>query len=130
PVGLARAFADREPAATATASTRTVTAEAPVVLDATFVASAADVMRMPPPVSAELAFAGKSNVGKSSLINALVGRKKLARTSSTPGCTRKLIALRIVLKEGTLDFIYLPGYGYARVSKAERRAWGPMIERF
>jgi GTP-binding protein len=100
------------------------------VLDATFVASADDVLRMPPPVFAELAFAGKSNVGKSSLINALVGRKKLARTSSTPGCTRKLVVLRIELRDGTLDLVDLPGYGYARVSKTERRSWGPMIERF
>jgi GTP-binding protein len=107
-----------------------VIAEAPIVLEAEFLASAEDVLRLPPPVFAEVAFAGKSNVGKSSLINALVGRKKLARTSSTPGCTRKLIALRIVLREGTLDLIDLPGYGYAKVSKAERRAWGPMIERF
>jgi GTP-binding protein len=107
-----------------------MTAQAPIVLKASFLASAENVERLPPPVFAEVAFAGKSNVGKSSLINTLVGQKKLARTSSTPGCTRKLVALRIELKAGTLDFIDLPGYGYAKVSKAERRGWGPMIERF
>jgi GTP-binding protein len=105
-------------------------AAAPTVLSANFLASAEDVRTLPPPLFAELAFAGKSNVGKSSLINALAGRKKLARTSSTPGCTRKLIALRLELRQGTLDFMDLPGYGYAKVSKSERRAWGPMIERF
>jgi GTP-binding protein len=104
--------------------------EAPNVIDASFLAAAEDVLALPSPVFTELAFAGKSNVGKSSLINALVGRKKLARTSSTPGCTRKLVLLRVQLREGTLDLIDLPGYGYAKVSKAERRAWGPMIERF
>jgi GTP-binding protein len=100
------------------------------VLDASFVASAEDARDLPAPLYAELAFAGKSNVGKSSLINALVGRKKLARTSSTPGCTRKLVLLRIALRGGTLDLVDLPGYGYARVSKSERASWGPMIERF
>jgi GTP-binding protein len=105
-------------------------APAPTVLAANFLAAAEDVQSLPPPLFAELAFAGKSNVGKSSLINALAGRKKLARTSSTPGCTRKLVALRLELRQGTLDFMDLPGYGYAKVSKSERRAWGPMIERF
>src|SRR5262249_4141011 len=51
-------------------------------------------------------------------------------TSSTPGCTRKLVVLRLTLRDGVIDFVDLPGYGYARVGKAERRAWGPMIERF
>jgi GTP-binding protein len=100
------------------------------VLDASFVASAEDARDLPPPLFAELAFAGKSNVGKSSLINALVGRKKLARTSSTPGCTRSLVLLRVQLAGGTLDLVDLPGYGYARVSKSQRASWGPMIERF
>jgi len=81
-------------------------------------------------VFAEIAFAGKSNVGKSSLINTLVGRRKLARTSGTPGRTRELVLFRVTLRDGSFDCIDLPGYGYAKVSKHERRAWGPMIESF
>ena len=80
------------------------------------------------PMFAEVAFAGKSNVGKSSLINALVGRRKLARTSNTPGRTRELVLFRVKLRDGAFDLVDLPGYGYAKVSKTERRAWGPMIE--
>lgn len=104
--------------------------EAPTILDASFLASAEDWRDLPAPVFAEVAFAGKSNVGKSSLINALVGRRGLARTSSTPGRTRHLNLLRVQLRSGTLDLVDLPGYGYAKVSQAQRRAWGPMIERF
>ena len=101
-----------------------------IIVDATFVAAAPDVRDLPAPVFAEVAFAGKSNVGKSSLINALVGRRKLARTSNTPGRTRELVLFRVQLRDGTFDLVDLPGYGYAKVSKSERRAWGPMIERF
>lgn len=100
------------------------------VLDATFVAAAPDVRDLPAPVFAEVAFAGKSNVGKSSLINALTGRRKLARTSNTPGRTRELVLFRVQLRDGAFDLVDLPGYGYAKVSKSERRAWGPMIESF
>lgn len=73
----------------------------------------------------EIAFAGRSNVGKSSLINTLLGRKKLALTSSTPGKTRQINFFRI---DGSLYFVDLPGYGYARVSQAERRQWRRLIE--
>ena len=104
--------------------------ELPAIRNASFVASAEDARDLPAPLFAEIAFAGKSNVGKSSLINALLGRKKLARTSSTPGRTRTLVLLRAELTSGTLDIVDLPGYGYAKVSKTERRSWGPMIERF
>jgi GTP-binding protein len=107
-----------------------VTAETPTIHNAEFVMAASDVRDLPAPVYAELAFAGKSNVGKSSLINTLAARRSLARTSSTPGRTRQLCLLRLALREGTIDFIDLPGYGYAKVSKAERRSWGDMIERF
>ena len=102
----------------------------PHIVDASFVAAAADVRDLPAPVFAEVAFAGKSNVGKSSLINALVARRKLARTSNTPGRTRELVLFRVQLQDGAFDLVDLPGYGYAKVSKSERVAWGPMIERF
>ncbi len=75
----------------------------------------------------EIAFAGKSNVGKSSLINALVNRKSLARTSSQPGKTQT-INFYNVNKE--LYFVDLPGYGYAKVSQEIKAKWGKMIERY
>jgi GTP-binding protein len=104
------------------------------VLDAEFVAGATALGQLPPPTFAEVAFAGRSNVGKSSLINNLVQRKKLVRTSSAPGCTRAINIFRVRLRaddqEGHLDLVDLPGYGYAQRSKAERRSWGPLIEGF
>ncbi|MDH5672943.1 MAG: ribosome biogenesis GTP-binding protein YihA/YsxC [Myxococcales bacterium] len=100
----------------------------PAIHDARFVASATAVQGLPPPIYAELAFAGRSNVGKSSLINTLLGRRNLVRTSSTPGCTRGLNLFRVELSAGTFDLVDLPGYGYARRSKSERMSWGPMIE--
>ena len=75
----------------------------------------------------EIAFAGKSNVGKSSLINSLINRKSLARTSSQPGKTRTINFYNI---EKTLYFVDLPGYGYAGVSHDEREKWGDMIENY
>lgn len=84
-----------------------------------------------PPQRPAVAFAGRSNVGKSSLINRLTGRKGLARTSSTPGRTQEIVYFDIEGPSGELwHFIDLPGYGYARVPEAVRRRWGPMIERF
>lgn len=104
------------------------------VLDAEFVAGATAFEQLPAPTYAEVAFAGRSNVGKSSLINSLVARKKLVRTSSDPGCTRAINIFRVRLRaedvEGHIDLVDLPGYGYARRSKAERRSWGPLIETF
>lgn len=75
----------------------------------------------------EVAFAGKSNVGKSSLINALMNRKSLARTSSQPGKTQTINFYNI---NHQLYFVDLPGYGYAKVSIAEKEKWGKMIERY
>lgn len=101
------------------------------VLEAEFLMTAVNVAGLPPPMFAELAFAGRSNVGKSSLINSLAQRKKLARTSSTPGCTRGLNLFRLTMRGGAkLDFVDLPGYGFAQRSKSERLSWGPMIEGF
>jgi GTP-binding protein len=101
------------------------------ILDAEFVTTAMNVADLPAPLFAEVAFAGRSNVGKSSLINALAQRKKLARTSGTPGCTRGLNLFRLSLRGGgRLDLVDLPGYGFAKRSKDERTSWGPMIERF
>ncbi len=73
----------------------------------------------------EVAFLGRSNVGKSSLINTLLQRKNLARTSSTPGKTRAIFFYRI---NENIYLVDLPGYGYAKVSKKERHAWGSLVE--
>lgn len=74
-----------------------------------------------------IAFAGRSNVGKSSLINSLLGRKKLARTSSTPGRTQ---AINFFQVDNHWLFVDLPGYGYAKAPRQVKAAWGPMIEEF
>lgn len=94
-----------------------------------------------PPTSAfedapEIAFAGRSNVGKSSLLNMLLQRKGLARTSSTPGCTRQMNFFDVALARSDADaarprrvvFVDLPGYGYAKVPKAEAAAWKDLLE--
>lgn len=75
----------------------------------------------------EIAFAGKSNVGKSSLINALMNRKSLARTSAQPGKTQTINFYNI---NEELYFVDLPGYGYAKVSEQEKAKWGKMIEKY
>ena len=75
----------------------------------------------------EIAFAGKSNVGKSSLINALMNRKSLARTSAQPGKTQTINFYNI---NDELYFVDLPGYGYAKVSQKEKEKWGKMIEKY
>jgi GTP-binding protein len=100
----------------------------PTIKTADFLLSAPHVAELPAPTCAELVFAGKSNVGKSSLINAVLGRKVLARVSATPGCTRGINLFRVELGDAVFHFVDLPGYGYAERSKRERRAWGPMIE--
>ena len=75
----------------------------------------------------EVAFAGKSNVGKSSMINKLTNRGKLARTSATPGKTRLINVFQI---NQEINFIDLPGYGFAKVSKTEKESWGRMMQNY
>jgi GTP-binding protein len=99
------------------------------VVEASFVAGAVDEGGLPAPTSAEIAFAGRSNVGKSSLLNAMMQRHSLARTSRTPGCTRQLNVFHVHCSDGLqVNFVDLPGYGWARRSKAERGEWQGMIE--
>jgi GTP-binding protein len=104
------------------------------ILSAEFVTSATQPSQFPPGDLPEVAFAGRSNVGKSSLLNALLGRKGLARVSQTPGRTRLLNFFRVSMakdgqgRPGRFMFVDLPGYGYAKVSKTVHEQWGPMIE--
>jgi len=85
-----------------------------------FMISAVAQEQLPPPSRPEVAFAGRSNVGKSSLVNALTGRKTLAKTSGTPGRTRQLNVFDLA---GRLYLVDLPGYGYARAPKSEIAVW-------
>ena len=94
---------------------------------AEFVTSAVTPAQYPSNVGPEVAFVGRSNVGKSSLINTLLNRRGLAKTSSTPGKTRTINFFRI---NGKFGFVDLPGYGFAQVSRTERAAWGPMVAQF
>jgi GTP-binding protein len=98
-----------------------------IIKSAEFVTSAVKKSQYPPEVLPEIAFAGRSNVGKSSLINTLVNRKHLVKTSSTPGRTQLINFFDI---NQNLTFVDLPGYGYARVPAAVRKKWGPMIETY
>ncbi len=95
------------------------------ILSAEFVISAAAPRQFPSDNKPQIAFAGRSNVGKSSIINTLLHRKKLVKTSATPGKTQ-LINFFIINAE--FYFVDLPGYGYARVPQAVTDAWAPMIE--
>lgn len=100
------------------------------ILSAELVASAPRVEKLPESGLPEIAFLGRSNVGKSSLLNALARRKKLARTSSTPGKTRELVLFRIETQVGAVGFVDLPGYGFAQVSKRERVGWQRLVESY
>jgi GTP-binding protein len=97
-------------------------------MDASFIKSAFKETQYPPADRPEIAFAGKSNVGKSSLINVLVNRNKMARTSSTPGRTQALNFFEI--KDKNLYLVDLPGYGFARVPLETKRSWGTMVETY
>lgn len=92
-----------------------------------FVKSSTCPDNYPPTVMPEIAFAGRSNVGKSSLINVLVQRKNLVRTSSTPGRTQLINFFAV---NSCFCLVDLPGYGFAKVPPAVRKAWGPMIKTF
>ncbi len=100
------------------------------IFEAELIASAPRIDKLPPSGLPEIAFLGRSNVGKSSLLNALARRKKLARTSSTPGKTRGLVLFRIRTEYGEFGFVDLPGYGWAKVSRKERESWGRLVESY
>jgi GTP-binding protein len=97
------------------------------ILSAEFVTSAAKPAQYPPAFLPEIAFAGRSNVGKSSLINTLVDRRRLVKISATPGRTQLINFFDI---NRQITFVDLPGYGYAKVPASVRRTWGPMIEAY
>ena len=96
-------------------------------MEIAFIKSAFRQSHYPPPDKPEVAFAGRSNVGKSSLINVLVNRKSIARTSSTPGRTQAINFFSVADRFYMVD---LPGYGFARVPLRIKRAWGTMVESY
>ena len=98
-----------------------------IITSTEFIKSAVKPSQYPPPDPPEIAFAGRSNVGKSSLINKLLNRRRLVKTSSTPGQTQ-LINFFSINEDFT--FVDLPGYGYAKVPLHIRKKWGPMVETY
>jgi GTP-binding protein len=97
------------------------------ITSAEFIKSAVWPPQYPPAIMPEIAFVGRSNVGKSSLINSLVGRKNLAKTSNTPGRTQLINFFAINTK---VSFVDLPGYGFAKVSQSVKKDWGDMMEAY
>lgn len=97
------------------------------IVTADFHTAAEDAKGYPTGRLTEIAFAGRSNVGKSSAINTLLGRRNLVRTSKTPGHTRKL---NFYLINNRFIFVDLPGYGFARVPRVMQMKWGPMVENY
>ncbi len=102
---------------------------APGPLQLSFVRSYVDLDDLPY-VNAEVAFVGRSNVGKSSLLNALAQRKNLAKTSKTPGATRLMNAFELAPENSGRWLMDLPGYGFAKVSKAEQAKWATMLSTY
>jgi len=105
------------------------------IVESKFIKSAVKWSSYPASPYADIAFVGKSNVGKSSLINTLLNRKAIAKVSKTPGKTRLINFFEIHFKteenkDGFVNFVDLPGYGYAKVSKTERAAWKKMIRNY
>lgn len=103
------------------------------ILSAEFIKSCTTPEQFPPDGWPEVVCVGRSNVGKSSLINTLANRDGLAKVSRTPGKTRVINFFRLILSDTQaprLFFVDLPGYGYAKVSKSVRAEWGPMIQRY
>ena len=98
-----------------------------IIRNVEFLTSAVRSEQYPPAGVPEIAFAGRSNVGKSSLINLLMNRKKLAKVSQNPGKTRTINFFTV---NDAFRIVDLPGYGFARVSKAEAEKWGPMMEEY
>ncbi len=98
-----------------------------IIKQTEFIKSAVKPSQYPKGDFPEIAFAGRSNVGKSSLINTLINRKNLVKTSSKPGCTQLINFFKI---NDDLSFVDLPGYGYAKVSKKIRAQWRPMIKNY
>lgn len=97
------------------------------VISSEFITSAVKQDQYPAPDYPEIAFAGRSNVGKSSLINKLVNRRRLVKTSNTPGRTQ---LINFFLINNELSLVDLPGFGYAKVPKAVKKKWGPMVEKY
>ncbi|MBI4910841.1 MAG: YihA family ribosome biogenesis GTP-binding protein [Acidobacteria bacterium] len=97
------------------------------MMPAEFIIGAARPEQFPAEALPEIAFLGRSNVGKSSLINALVNKKGLARTSATPGCTQAIQFYRV---DGRWQFVDLPGYGYARAPLTQVNAWKSLIDSY
>jgi GTP-binding protein len=109
----------------------------PEVIEAEFLAEARDLRSLPPAGPPEIAIAGRSNVGKSTLLNRLAGRRSLARTSKTPGRTRGIVFFDLTLAKSVttsgvpvnrIRLSDFPGYGYAQVARSERQSWQGLIE--
>jgi len=101
------------------------------IVEAKLVSSAGKLEKLPEPSLPEVAFAGRSNVGKSSLLGALSGTRKLFKTSKTPGRTRTIVHAEARLDGGARFYLVdLPGYGYAKVSRAAKQAWAELMEAY